>query len=269
GLDDLLGGIVEVIGRNHVQAALIDDLLAQFHIGTLETDNQRNLEANFLDGCDNAFCDDVALHDAAEDVDENAFDARISSDDLEHSRDLLLASATADVTEVCGLCAVELDDVHRRHGKACAVDHAANVAVERNVGEVPFRGLDLLGVFLALVTQLAHVFVAEERVAVERHLGVEDAQAAVFHNDQRVDLKKAHVLLDEGLVEDREQLFAVLCRLAGQSQGFVQLGNVSVGHAGFRIDRNGDDLFRGLFGNGLDVHATLGRDDEGNAANGA
>src|SRR5690606_7486794 len=44
---------------------------------------------------------------------------------------------------------------------------------------------------------------------------------------------------------------------------------VSVGHAGFRIDRNGDDLFRGLFGNGLDVHATLGRDDEGNAANGA
>jgi hypothetical protein len=59
--------------------------------------------------------------------------------------------------------------------------------------------------------------VAEQRVVVERHLGVEDAQVAVLHDDQRVDLEQRHVLLGERLVEDREQLLAVLGGLAGAS----------------------------------------------------
>jgi hypothetical protein len=91
--------------------------------------------------------------------------------------------------KLAGLFAVELDDVHRRHGEAGAVDHAADRAVERDVGEVVFRGLDLLLVFLGLVAQRDDVRVAEERVVVERHLGVEHAQLAVLHDDQRVDLE--------------------------------------------------------------------------------
>ena len=46
---------------------------------------------------------------------------------------------------------------------------------------------------------------AEQRVVVEGHLGVEHPQVAVLHDDQRIDLEQAHVLLDEGLVERREQ----------------------------------------------------------------
>jgi hypothetical protein len=56
--------------------------------------------------------------------------------------------------------------------------------------------------------------VAEQRVVVERHLGVEHAQAAVLHDDQRVDLEQRHVLFDKRLVEDREQLLAVLGSVA-------------------------------------------------------
>src|SRR5690606_29225811 len=100
-----------------------------------------------------ALCDNIAAHDAAEDVDQDALHCRIGGDDLERCRHLLLGGAAANVEEVCRLCAVELDDVHRRHGKACAVDHAADVAVERHIGEVPLGSLDFLGVFLGRVTQ--------------------------------------------------------------------------------------------------------------------
>ena len=59
-----------------------------------------------------------------------------------------LRRAAADVEEVGRLAAVELDDVHRRHREAGAVDHAADVAVERDVVQVVFRRFDLLGVLL-------------------------------------------------------------------------------------------------------------------------
>ena len=65
----------------------------------------------------------------------------------------------------------------RRHGEAGAVDHAADVAVERDVGEVVLGGLDFLLVFFGDVAQRDDVGVAEERVVVEGDLGVE-ARAA-------------------------------------------------------------------------------------------
>src|SRR5690606_33613895 len=145
---DLLGGVVEIVGGLDGQAAFVQDLLAQLGVRAFQTDDQRHLQAHFLHRRDNAFGDDVALHDAAEDVDQDALDGRVGGDDLEGRRDLVLAGAAADVTEVGRLFAVQLDDVHGRHGEARAVDHAADVAVEGDVGQVPGRGLDFLGVFL-------------------------------------------------------------------------------------------------------------------------
>ncbi len=74
-------------------------------------------------------------------------DSRISGDDLERSRHLLLGSAATNVEEVGRFCTVELDDVHRRHGKACAVDHAADIAVESDVSEIVLGSFDLFFVF--------------------------------------------------------------------------------------------------------------------------
>jgi hypothetical protein len=56
---------------------------------------------------------------------------------------------------LAGSLPVELDDVHRRHGEAGAVDHAADIAVERDIGEIPLGGLDFLGVLFGLVAQFA------------------------------------------------------------------------------------------------------------------
>src|SRR5918994_163990 len=99
--------------------------------------------------------------------------------------------------EVRRLFAVELDDVERRHGKARAVDHAADGAVERNVGEVVLGGLDFLLVLLRDVTQCDHVGVTVEGVAVEGDLGVEALEVLILGDDQRVDLQHLHVLRDE------------------------------------------------------------------------
>src|SRR6185369_15570667 len=118
GLHDLLRGVVEIVGRHHVQAGFTDDLLAELDIGAFEADHQRHAEADLAHGGRDAFGDHVALHDATEDVDQDALHVRIGGDDLEGGRDLFLAGAAADVEEVRRRHAVELDDVHGRHGEA-------------------------------------------------------------------------------------------------------------------------------------------------------
>ncbi len=69
-------------------------------VGAFEAHDQRDRQVHFLGRGDDAFGDDVAAHDAAEDVDQDALHRRIAEDDLERRGDLLLASAAADVEEV-------------------------------------------------------------------------------------------------------------------------------------------------------------------------
>ena len=99
-LHDLLRGVVEIVGRGHVEIGLGDDLLALLDIGAFEPHHQRHLQADFLHRRDDALGDDVALHDAAEDVDQNALHVRVGGDDLERRRHLLLGGAAADIEEV-------------------------------------------------------------------------------------------------------------------------------------------------------------------------
>ena len=49
----------------------------------------------------------------------------------------------ADVEEVGGLAAIELDDVHGRHGEAGAVHHACDIPVKLDVVQVKLRRFDL------------------------------------------------------------------------------------------------------------------------------
>ena len=52
-------------------------------------------------------------------------------------------------------------------------------AVERDIGEVVFGRLDLLGVLFRQIAQLLHVRMAVEGVGIEGDLGIEAAQLAV------------------------------------------------------------------------------------------
>src|ERR1700726_3739852 len=51
GLDDLLRGIVEIVGRQHVEATFPDDLLAGIDIGALQPHHPRHLQPDFLHCC--------------------------------------------------------------------------------------------------------------------------------------------------------------------------------------------------------------------------
>src|SRR4051794_6965726 len=59
GIDDFPRGVVEIVGRQHVEAAFPDDLLAGIDIGTLKPHHQRYLQADFLYRGHHALGDDV------------------------------------------------------------------------------------------------------------------------------------------------------------------------------------------------------------------
>ena len=186
-------------------------------------------------------------------------------DDLEGRRHLLLGGAAADVEEVGGLHAVELDDVHGGHGEAGAVDHAADLAVELDVVEVVLGGLDLGRVFLVDVAQLGDVLVPEERVVVEVDLGVEAEELAGLGHDQRVDLEQRSCPSRRRRVELADQLDALVDLVACQLQRRGDFAAVERRIAGGRIDRQRDDLVGRVVRDLLDVHAAFGGGDEGDA----
>src|SRR5687767_373681 len=98
--DDLLRRVAEIVGGDDRQPAGGEDVLALLHVGALEADDQRHVQLDLPSGRDDALGDDVAAHDAAEDVDEDALHRRIRQDDLERRGHLLLVGAAADIAEI-------------------------------------------------------------------------------------------------------------------------------------------------------------------------
>ena len=178
-----------------------EDLASELDVRALEPDDERHLQPELLRRRDDAVGDDVALHDAAEDVDEDRLHLRALEDHLEGLGDLLLVGAAADVEEVRRRDAVAgaevLDDVHRRHREAGAVDEAADVAVERHVVEARGLRLELDRVLLVRVLEVLPLGVAELGVVVEVDLRVERDDVAALGDDERVDLAERAVLLDD------------------------------------------------------------------------
>ena len=101
-----------------------------------------------------------------------------------------------------------------------------------------------------------------ERVVVEGYLGVEDAQLAVRHDDQRIDFQHRHVFREESGIELGDEAFRLLGEVAGKPER-AGGGAAVMGHdPGRRIDSEAMDLFRRVVGDILDIDAALGREDE-------
>src|SRR5919199_1966858 len=153
GGDDRLGGLVQRVGGDQVDARLAQDAAALLLVGALQAHHQRHGDADLPDALDDALGDDVAAGDAAEDVEEDGLDVGVGHDQPQCGGDLVGAGAAADVEEVGRRAAVELDRVHRRHREAGAVDQAADLAVELDEGESERARLQLRRVLLARVAQ--------------------------------------------------------------------------------------------------------------------
>ena len=74
---------------------------------------------------------------------------------------------------------MELDQIHGRHRETGAVDHARDVAIQRDIVEIVLAGLVLLFVFLAGVAPLQQSLLSKQRVAVQIDLGIQRHQPAV------------------------------------------------------------------------------------------
>ena len=203
----------------------------------------------------------LTTNNAAENVDENAFDVRIFQQDPESSRHCFFGRATADVQEVCRLAAGQLDDIHRRHRQTCAVHHAADVTIKLNIVEIIFSRFNLERIFFVEVAHLLHIGVPEQRVIVERHLAVQRDQFLVGSDDQRVDLYHRRVLLHKQAIQVPQHLNegihdGRLHSRKPESEGHVP--PVVRLKPDSRIDRFPDDLLRLVSGNFFDLHPTFG-----------
>jgi hypothetical protein len=154
-----------------------------------------------VEGLDDALGHFLATGDAAEDVDEDALHALVVVDDFERGRHHVCIRAATDVEEVGGRTTDLIDDVERAHRQPRPVGDDADRALQADVLQVL-----LASELLALVELLGRpVFVplrmAERRVVVEAHLGVERVHLAGRLEDQRVDLGQIAVAFGEAPVQ--------------------------------------------------------------------
>ena len=131
--DDFLGGVGHRAAGDEGEAGGIEGGFAGDDVVAFEADDEGERETDFLDGFDDAGGDDVAIHDATENVDEDGLHVRIAQDDLERRGNLILRSPTTHVQEVGRHAAEVLDDVHGGHGQTGTIDHAGNVAIQPDI----------------------------------------------------------------------------------------------------------------------------------------
>ena len=259
----LFGRFGHGVGSDDRETRFRENLLAGFFVGALHADHQRHGQADRLGSSDHAFGNGVALHDAAEDVDQDGLHVLVLQHDLEGFGHLLGGGTAAHVEEVGRLAAVQLDRVHGGHGQAGTVHQAADVAVQADVGQVELGSLDFSRILFVQVAVGHDLGMAEQGVAVEVELGVQGDDVALAVTVQRVDLDqgsvRVHVALVQLLADVDELRLGVFGHADTLGQFFALLG----GQAGCGIDEHLDDLLGGGVGHFLDVHAAFAGSDEG------
>ena len=125
---------------------LAEHVACNVSICACQTHNDWHFDIDLAGSLHDALCYRVTLHDAAKDIYKDGVDFWVLTQDLKSGAHLLSGSTSTNVQEVCRAATLELDDVHRGHGKASAVHHAPNVTIESDVVETDsccFRLIDI------------------------------------------------------------------------------------------------------------------------------
>src|SRR5580698_8040904 len=107
---DFFGGVRQIGGglqRRHLVLGVSENLAGFFDVGAFEAHDDRDFEADFTAGFDEGFGDQIAFGDAAEDVDEDAFDVFVGEDYAKGFDSALGADGAANIEEIGGFGAVE------------------------------------------------------------------------------------------------------------------------------------------------------------------
>src|SRR5665213_4424353 len=108
--DGFLGGVGHGVSADDGQPGIPQNLFAELDVVALEPDDQWQVQFGFFDRRYDTGGDDVALHDAAKNVDQNSLHMRVAQNDAKGRRDLFLGRAAADVEKIGGQAAEVLDD---------------------------------------------------------------------------------------------------------------------------------------------------------------
>src|SRR5437867_2640017 len=252
--DGFFRAVGHVVGHREGQAGVGEHFLALLDVGPFGAQHDGQRETELLHRRDDALGETIDAQDAAEHVDEDCFHVPVRRQDPERVLDLLGRGAAADVQEVRGLAAGQLDDVHGGHREPGAVDHAADVAVELDVVETVLRRLDVERILLVGVAQLDDVLVAKQRVVVEVQLGVQRENPAVLRHHEGVDLDERAVLREIERKEVADERQTLLERLAGQAEAEGQAARLKVRETERRMRPLAQDLVRRLARDLLDLH---------------
>ena len=144
--NDFLGCFTEGLRGFDFQSALGQEGSALFDISAFEADDEGDGNLHGGGGSDDAPGDNVTVHDAAKNVDQDSPDILITEDDFECLGYLLFSGASTDVEEVGRVSAKVLDDVHGGHGQAGAVYHTGDIPIESDVVEGVSRCFHLSGI---------------------------------------------------------------------------------------------------------------------------
>src|SRR5262249_31321102 len=183
------------------QPAAREHFACLVRIRALEPHYHRNLYPHLLHRVDDTIGNEVAAHDAAEDVDQHRAHPAVGKDQFERRCHTLAGGTAADIEKVGGLAAVQLDQVHGCHGESRTVHHAGDIAVERYVVEIVLGGPALHRIFLAGIAQLRELRMTEQGVVVDVDLRIERHEHPLARHDEWIDLDEAQVLLQVELVE--------------------------------------------------------------------
>lgn len=264
--DDFAGGIENIVPTNNVERAGGEGGFAGGDIVAFETHDQGNAQPGFRRSSENALGDDVAIHDAAKDIHQDAFDIWIGQNNAERCGNLLLARTAADVEKIRRAAAAILDNIHGGHGETGSVDQTGNVAVESDVVERMFRSGHFAWIFLGDVAVGHDLGVTVKRVVVEIKLGVEREKFARIGNDERIDLDHRTIGFDEEFVEIAKKFDGLSGKFAFETENGGEFATLKSLQSKKGMNVFVMNFFWRMLGDFLDVHAAFGAGDDGVAA---
>ncbi len=186
--------------------SFFQDPAADFYISTFQTNDDRDSEFLLTAGEElgrfyDAGRDDVALIDAAKNIDQDAVYLIVFEHDVESSHDFFWCGVAADVQEVCRFAAVFFDDVHGSHSEACAIDHASHVAAQIDIVQSFGSCLSFLVIFFGDVAKRYDFRMAGQGAVIEIELRIKRHHVAFLGDHQRIHFSQGTIFIYKNIVQ--------------------------------------------------------------------
>mmetsp|Transcript_30542 Transcript_30542/g.76647 ORF Transcript_30542/g.76647 Transcript_30542/m.76647 type:complete len:255 (+) Transcript_30542:208-972(+) len=207
---------------------------------------------------DDTFSDDITSHDTTKDVHQDSFHVLVIGQQLEGFSHTLHIGSSAYIQEVGRFSTMQFDNIHGCHCQTSAIYQTTNTSIHANIRETKVFSTHITRVLLSGVTHGEHLLLTEERIVIKVDLGIDSEHTLVVSLHQRVDLNLCGVTVDEEIVKTTHLLL-------GGSDHLLTLKAHALSQTTrlFRLRPQNHihtllvDLFRGVLGYLLNVHATV------------